>query len=108
MDVIHISGPARILVFSSGHEVRAPVAMLHMTKLTLREVGDIPVVTQLSCGWSANCHWLAVHQTAKLGKSPIFTTGKAKKLAPRIWRHFCGYPAWLSLRLPDFPKANMN
>lgn len=108
MDVIHISGPARILVFSSGHEVRAPVAMLRMTKLTLREVGDIPVVTQQSRGWSANCHWLAVHQTAKLGKAPIFTTGKAKKLAPRIRRRFCGYPAWLSLRLPDFPKANVN
>lgn len=46
---MHITGPAKVVVLMT-YEVRAPVAVLQMMTLSLRDVRDIPVVTELSCG----------------------------------------------------------
>ena len=89
MTVVHVSGPARIVVCDRA--VRALVAVLHMTKLSLREVRDIPVVTERSCGW--NVVLMPRHQATQPGISSTFTTEKPQMLALRIWRHFCrGFP----------------
>lgn len=102
MSVVRVSGPARIVV--CDREVRALVAVSHLSKRSLREVRDIPVVTERSCGW--NVVLMPRLQATQPGVSSTFTTEKAQMLALRIWRHFCRYPAWLSLSLHNFPKAD--
>lgn len=82
------------------------MAMLQMMELRLREVGDIPVVTELSCVWSAVL--LSLHQSAKLGTLSALYTGKAKKVAPRTLGLSVGYPIRLPLSFHDFPKASVN
>lgn len=104
MDVIRITGPARIVVVVFMIcEVRAPVAVLHMMKLSLREVRDIPVVTELSCG--LECSVGALTPNCQTGYIVPFYYRKSQQACAEDLEAFLWVPSLAFLELPQLPQS---
>lgn len=80
------------------------MAMLQMMKRRLRQVGDIPVVTELCFEVQCCCPYTSLPNWV-----PCLLSIQAKSNdCPKDLGPFRGYPVRLRLSPHDFPKASVN
>lgn len=103
MDVVYITGPARMIGFMT-YEVRAGVATLQMMKERCRDrLGTFLWLPYCCVGWGSLS--VCLHQAAQLG---TFSIQEKTKSLPKDVGYFCGCPAGLAWSLHNSPKANVS